>query len=1092
MYDGVGVSDLSFKGNNATLLILTETPRSWFSLENSTFVAFSGLTVNTHFSLTLIFLINVSNVEMTNIKMESNCCDFLSLMKSTGYFHIQNITIVLLSINCSVHITQFSNVSGLIDISDSKYSYFGAQPCHIVAIDVRYFQFGTVSIVDTEFYGAAVDTEFYGAAVSVDFADNNRLTASNDRTVFLMDNVLIDSSYLSGLTVQTIHSVGTCNITILNSRITKVNGTALSLRLDSHFRPSAVIRNLEVSFNCGLEEHEIALVIIGVQSSYHAIVELDNLAIESNAYFAGATTVIDTVDVLMTNCSISNNAGTALFLHDTTLTCVGHSEFIGNFAFEAAGISIGEGSKIVANSSDAMLTFTNNTANDTGGAIYLRIDPASFIRLINRDMYAWCFVPNHPPAFVFENNIANNGGDDIFGVNFEFESFSAFHSRVKKYYCIDAVTRASTFASTSLSSVTSQTMRVCLCGDDGRPQCLEYERNLTVYPGQTLHIQAFTVGEQFGTSSGAVYAQILNKSSSTIIPSEYKVQTVGIRNCTHSTNTLTYKLATAVSETIVLRADNFVVSQFANKIEIDAYIAKYKENLNKTIVVPRKLVTLSVFITLNTLVCPMGFALRKSGCECASIFQNNVGKYRISCNIDTQTIGREYSVWVDSTNTTVSYSSKCSLLYCNPALLQVNLSNVNGADVQCVHHRSGVLCGGCRKNYSLAIGSSNCLPNCSSRYLSLIAVFAVAGVLLVLTIKYLNMTVTQGLISGFIMYANIAQTNKSVLLSSNELGVRAFATLIAWLNLDFGIETCFLESLDMYTKMWLQFVFPLYLWMLAGGIILACRYSQLVTRFFGNNAVHVLATILLLSYNKLLRVMISIYSATTILVQDENEREEFVWAYDGNIPYLGPKHAILFAVSTAVFLTLWLPFTVLILLGHWLQRYNHLRGLLWLGKLQPLFDAYYGPLNDNRRFWVGILLLSRVCVIFPAADPLASNEGSLLTIILVILVLLLLSFVFGKVYHKYYVSFFEFLSYVNIMLFALLSLYFTSSNGMQEIAVYISAGIFLLCFIFVITLQCFVQVKQKITCGKRQDAYFAIGGEDELPSLVIDDRSQCS
>ena len=413
LFDGVGVSDLSFIGNNATLLILTETPGSWFSLENSTFVAFSGLSMNANFSLTLISLINVSNVGMTNIKMESNCCDFLSLMKSTGYFHIQNITIALLSINCSVNITQISNVSGLIDISHSKYSYFGAQPCDIVAVDIRCFQFGTVSIVDTE---------FYGAAVLVLFCDNNRVSASNNNTVFLMDNVLIDSSYGSGLTIQTIYSVSTCNITILNSRITKVNGTALSLRLDSHFRPSAVIRNLELSFNCGMERHEIAFVIIGYQSSYHAIVELHNLAIESNAYFTGATTVIDTVDILMSNCSFSNNAGTALFLLDSTLPCVGHSEFKGNFAFEAAGISIGEGSKIEAISSDAMLIFTNNTANDTGGAIYLRIDPASYVRLINRDVYAWCFVPDYPPAFLFENNVANNGGDNIFGLNFEFAS----------------------------------------------------------------------------------------------------------------------------------------------------------------------------------------------------------------------------------------------------------------------------------------------------------------------------------------------------------------------------------------------------------------------------------------------------------------------------------------------------------------------------------------------------------------------------------------------------------------------------------------------------------------------------------------------
>ena len=137
----------------------------------------------------------------------------------------------------------------------------------------------------------------------------------------------------------------------------------------------------------------------------------------------------------------------------------------------------------------------------------------------------------------------------------------------------------------------------------------------------------------------------------------------------------------------------------------------------------------------------------------------------------------------------------------------------------------------------------------------------------------------------------------------------------------------------MYTKTWLQFVFPLYLWMLAGGIILGCKYSYFVTKFFGNNAVHVLATILLLSYNKLLRVIITAY---TIQVESDHIGEERVWAYDGNISYLGSKHSILFTVSTAVLLFLWLPFTVLILLGHWLQRYNHHRGLNGLGH----YDLY--------------------------------------------------------------------------------------------------------------------------------------------------------
>ena len=290
----------------------------------------------------------------------------------------------------------------------------------------------------------------------------------------------------------------------------------------------------------------------------------------------------------------------------------------------------------------------------------------------------------------------------------------------------------------------------------------------------------------------------------------------------------------------------------------------------------------------------------------------------------------------------------------------------------------------------------------------------------------------------------------------------------------------------MYTKTWLQFVFPLYLWMLAGGIILGCRYSYFVTKFFGNNAVHVLATILLLSYNKLLRVIITVYSATTVQVESQHVREDFVWTFDGNIPYLGSKHSILFAVSTVLFLIIWLPFTVLILLGHWLQRYNH--RLRWLGKLRPLFDAYYGPLNDHNRYWVGILLLARVCVVFPAADPLASDEESLLTIVIVVIVLLSLYLLLGKMYRKYYASIFEVVSFVNLLFFAVLSLYFVNTGGKQEIAVYISGGVFLSCFIFVLIYQCYLMLKQKFTCGKKQDSYVPIN-EDELPDLVDDDRS---
>ena len=95
-----------------------------------------------------------------------------------------------------------------------------------------------------------------------------------------------------------------------------------------------------------------------------------------------------------------------------------------------------------------------------------------------------------------------------------------------------------------------------------------------------------------------------------------------------------------------------------------------------------------------------------------------------------------------------------------------------------------------------------------------------------------------------------------VILFSTDIGAFTFLQVfIAWLNLDFGIETCFV-GLDAYWKTWLQFLFPFYIWAIAGVIIVACRYSSRLTNLIGSRAVPLLATLFLLSYMKLLRTVI--------------------------------------------------------------------------------------------------------------------------------------------------------------------------------------------------------------------------------------------
>ena len=129
----------------------------------------------------------------------------------------------------------------------------------------------------------------------------------------------------------------------------------------------------------------------------------------------------------------------------------------------------------------------------------------------------------------------------------------------------------------------------------------------------------------------------------------------------------------------------------------------------------------------------------------------------------------------------------------------------------------------------------------------------------------LNLTVSEGSVNGLIFYANIIRAvNLSSFHQRSTLHslVHAF---IAWLNLDLGIETCFYNGLGAYAKTWLQFVFPLYIWLMVITIIVASHYSTTVSRLTPNNALQVLATLFLLSYAKILRVVITVFSSTILL-----------------------------------------------------------------------------------------------------------------------------------------------------------------------------------------------------------------------------------
>ena len=782
--------------------------------------------------------------------------------------------------------------------------------------------------------------------------------------------------------------------------------------------------------------------------------------INNSARYGGAITSVKVTTADNTHVVFQANhadsQGGAII--SSNIILAGSVQFVSNTAPLGGAISMFPGNMTVVN--NTQVVFKGNHAYHVGGAIYS-----------GGTAFGYQFVRDVPCSISFRvnstmdllHNTAERGGSAMYGITMS-KLECGFSTDYDYNYLFDIIT----IIPDSLSAVSSDPLRVCICPDQFTPDCLAIlpDQNIphlhyTVYPGQNFTIPAAVVGFNFALTSGSVYAQFLFSDAS--LGSEFQyVQGVNQTRCSQ----LQYSvLSGKKQETLVLTTNGRQVGDIDGSIKDDIRIQnnnsvslynfnhfpnpikyyvshKFMTNLTDGVFrlagyVLEPLQNTPVYVSVQLLDCPPGFTITdQQRCDCNEIILANL----LTCNITDQTVSRRGIIWVNATfsgNTSngVIVHKHCPFEYCKPEQLDVNLTH---PETQCAFDHYGTLCGACKPNFSLALGGSQCLPNCSNKYLLLLFVFVLAGFALVFFIKILNLTVSQGTINGLIFYANIVAANRSILFPAHYGKLLSFLSVfISWLNLDFGIETCFIKGLDGYWKTWLHFVFPFYVWLIAAAIILVSHYSTLATKIFGDKSVSVLATLLLLSYAKLLRSVITIFSFTTLEYPDNTRAK--VWSFDGNLQYLSSKHIPLFLFALAIVLLLWLPYTAVLLSAQWLRTQTHRKGLRWL---KPFLDAYYGPFKDKHHYWVGVLLVIRgVLFIFFASFFAVENNVNLLLISISSLAILLYTSFTRRLYRKMYATILENLCFVNLGVLGIGTLYIQFVGGNQEALVTTSVGL---------------------------------------------------
>ena len=734
--------------------------------------------------------------------------------------------------------------------------------------------------------------------------------------------------------------------------------------------------------------------------------------------------------------------GGGIYAVDSILQLSDNQMFERNLAREGGAFALGGSLRLIL-AAPLQLKALLNQASTYGGVIFFA-DSSSIIQCLPPEQPQVSQPPPPPPdcflevegeilsdgeiRLSFVNNSATLSGTVLYGGRLDMCRLPVHRGSQASVQYIDNAIEAFNTLSTYVtddeitSNISSDPLRVCFC-QNGAPNC-SLDQHMSVVRGELFFFSAVTVGQNNNTVPSSIRVDVDNNAELGLLQ---RIQPTG-QTCTD----ISYRLFTPdSSENLVLYPDGPCRDTgFARRI-----------------------------VQVTLLDCPDGFNLSGASCVC----DERLLPFTTTCNVDDDSIERMGAFWISPSLDNGTYLGliiypRCPFDYCVTEAVNVTLNN---PDLQCAYNRTGILCGSCASNLSLALGSSRCLA-CSNFYLLLLLPFALAGIVLVLLLLVCRLTVSVGTLNGLILYANIIQINRKIFLPPEDINV--LTVFIAWINLDLGIETCFYDGLNAYVYTWLQFLFPFYLWVLLGLIILICRFSLKATKIVGaGNPVPVFATLLLMSYSKILRTIIIGLSYSRLQFPPDGSLVS-VWQFDGNIPYFhGVQHISLAVFTLITLLFLFLPYTILLLVGHRLLAFSDRKGFQWMNRIKPILDAYYGPYRKENRYWTGFLLLVR-CALFLtfAFNALDSVSVNLLAITSVFSGIAVVAWLSGRIYEKLYLDILEASYIFNLCIFAVATYHVNAVGGNQAALAYTSVGIAFMTFLGTLLVHVYLQLKESL------------------------------
>lgn len=810
------------------------------------------------------------------------------------------------------------------------------------------------------------------------------------------------------------------------------------------------------------------LYVSGITRGDTLAVEIQDLVMKASDSYRNSLNGLNQNDGLLTfievenvtihgtsqeKCQFNNLMGPVILTRGTDLFLTGEILFANNFASSGA-----YGGAIFLQSSSSLwlreplrAEFCNNTAV-SGGAIASGdlVPEFCVFQYITSRVYSEQNISSIDIQLTFTGNSADIAGNSIYMQHLylcstRLSSSTILPMRVEMIY--NAIFKFERQVGNGLLEVSSNPNQICYC--EGEPtntneSVLNCAHNslkvheFTTYPGKDFTVCIVSVDEILNPVYTTVYNKVLPRDHYS--PSGYiddgnfnwrlsygqDIVKVYGYNCTH----LNFSILTNVSE------------------NSKGILALYPYGDVYCLAIP---------VVLKK--CPPGFELVHSVCNCSHLLE----KHGFVCDINAGIVRKpsKYSHWfglvsnhtngsgsegwnMTDSEVVIGYASNCPDIYCS-ALLDISVDDYT---MVCAHKRTGVLCGQCPEGMSTVVGFSDC-RKCSNLWLLTIPLYALAGVLLVFVMFLLHLTVATGTINGLIFFANVF--NLKLYHFLHYRSTMWLSVFISLLNLELGFPLCLYDGMTTLTATYMSFMVPLYLWFIVLLIILLSRHFRIVAKLVSRSAIPVLATIIHLSFSKLLSLSVSGLSVVTLEMEAEDGAmsRNHVWFYDGSVDYLGKYHLGLFFVSLLSLLLFLIPYTIF------------LTGIKWFGRFQlanrvrPFVDAFCAPYKDKWRFWFGARLWILIALYIGFAS--LRNSPSILTLLeSIVLTLFTVAQVAIMPYKSVLINYLDLFFLVDCLLINIVALH---GRGMEAALNVLMIPVFLM-FCFIVGYHIYVIVRR--------------------------------